>query len=87
MFSWVKNRLILYYNHTPHPIHLHNSSWTLEQLDQWVLSMVAWKLKLNEEKSKHAGLAAQNAFWPSIFAQFAEAGWRHSRAKYLLLIA
>jgi hypothetical protein len=29
---------------------------------------------LNKEKSKHAGLAAQNAFWPSIFAQFAEAG-------------
>jgi hypothetical protein len=36
--------------------------------------MVACKLKLNEEKSKHAGLAAQNSFWPSIFAQFAEAG-------------
>jgi hypothetical protein len=36
--------------------------------------MVACKLKLNEEKSKHSGLAAQNGFWPSIFAQFAEAG-------------
>jgi hypothetical protein len=29
---------------------------------------------LNEEKSRHASLAQQNSFWPSIFAQFAEAG-------------
>jgi hypothetical protein len=28
---------------------------------------------LNEEKSRHASLAQQNSFWPSIFAQFAEA--------------
>jgi hypothetical protein len=31
------------------------------------------KIILNEEKAKHAGLAQQNGFWPSIFAQDAEA--------------
>jgi hypothetical protein len=37
------------------------------------------KLKLNEEKSKHARLSQQNGFGPSIFLQFAEAGKRHSK--------
>jgi hypothetical protein len=34
---------------------------------------------LNEEKSKHASLAQQNGFGPSIFSQDAEAGKRHSK--------
>jgi hypothetical protein len=29
---------------------------------------VTLQIKLNEEKSKHAGLSQQNGFWPSIFA-------------------
>ncbi len=44
-----------------------------------VLSMRPSKLKLNEEKSKHARLSQQNGFGPSIFLQFAEAGKRHSK--------
>jgi hypothetical protein len=34
---------------------------------------------LDEEKSKHAGLALQNAFDPVFFAHFAEAGKRHNK--------
>jgi hypothetical protein len=35
---------------------------------------------LDEEKLKHVGLALQNGFGPCIFAQFAEAGKRNSKA-------
>jgi hypothetical protein len=45
-----------------------------------VLIMWSCKLKLDEEKSKHASLAQQKWFWPNIFAQFAEAGKRPSKA-------
>jgi len=41
---------------------------------------------LDEEESKHAGLAHQNGFWPGIFAQDAGADNRHSKAYNLLLI-
>jgi hypothetical protein len=34
---------------------------------------------LNEEKSKHANLAQQNGFGPSIFSQDAEAREKHSK--------
>jgi hypothetical protein len=34
---------------------------------------VTCTVKVDEEKSKHAGLAQQNGFWLSISAQFAEA--------------
>ncbi len=37
------------------------------------------KLKLGEEKSKHAGLAQQNGFGPA-FVKFAEPGKRHNKA-------
>jgi hypothetical protein len=40
---------------------------------------VTCKLKLDEEKSKHAGLALQNGFDPAFFAHFAEAGKRHKK--------
>jgi hypothetical protein len=42
-----------------------------------VLSMWPSKRKLDQEKSKHAGLAQQNGFGPAFFP---EAGVRHSRA-------
>jgi hypothetical protein len=35
---------------------------------------------LDEEKSKHVGLAQQNSFLANSFAQFAEAGKRHNKA-------
>jgi hypothetical protein len=35
---------------------------------------------LDEEKSKHVGLAQQNGFGPAFFSQDAEAGTRHSIA-------
>jgi hypothetical protein len=40
------------------------------------------KLKLDEEKSKHAGLAHQNGCFPTflIFQEFAEAGERYRKA-------
>jgi hypothetical protein len=41
-----------------------------------VLSIVLCKLKLDEEKSKHARLAQQQWFWPSIFAQFLKVAWQ-----------
>jgi hypothetical protein len=41
--------------------------------------MWPWKFKLDDEKSKHAGLAQQNGWQPSC-AQFIEAGKRHSTA-------
>jgi hypothetical protein len=37
-------------------------------------------VKLDEEKSKHAGLAQENGFYHSRSAQFAVAGERHSKA-------
>jgi hypothetical protein len=43
-----------------------------------VLSMWPNKRKVDEEKSKHAGLVQQNGFGPAFFLQ--EAGERHSRA-------
>jgi hypothetical protein len=42
------------------------------------------KLKLDQEKSKHASLGKQKWFWPNIFAKFAGAGKRHSKAEHLL---
>ncbi len=39
-----------------------------------VISMCPRKLKSEEEKLKHVGLAQQKWFWASIFAHFAEAG-------------
>jgi hypothetical protein len=41
---------------------------------------------LDEEKSKHAGLAQLTGFGPSIFAQDVEAGKSYSKAEHLLLI-
>ncbi len=49
----------------------------LLQATPLVLSMSCCKLKLVEEKSKSASLAQLLA---SIFAQFAEAGKRHSKS-------
>ncbi len=43
-----------------------------------VLSMVPNKRKLDEEKSKHAGLVQQNGFGPAFFHRMV--GKRHSRA-------
>jgi hypothetical protein len=37
------------------------------------------KLKLAEEKWKHASLVEQNGFGPAFLTQFAEAGKRHSK--------
>ncbi len=51
-----------------------------------VLSIWPCQRKLDEEESKHAGLAHQNGFWPGIFAQDAGAGNSHSKAYHLLLI-
>jgi hypothetical protein len=48
----------------------------LEQLHQCSVCDRPYKSKLVEEKSKHTGLAQQNGFWPSNFAQFVEAGKR-----------
>jgi hypothetical protein len=41
---------------------------------------------LDEEKSKHPGLAQQTGFWPGIFAQDVEAGKSYSKDEHLLLI-
>jgi len=41
---------------------------------------------LDEEKSKHAGLAQQTGCGPAFFPQDAEAGKRHRSAEHLLLI-
>jgi hypothetical protein len=43
---------------------------------------VTLKIKLDEEKSKHAGLAQQNGFGPA-FVKFAEPGRRHNKAEHL----
>ncbi len=37
------------------------------------------KLKLDEEKWKHASLVEQNGFGPAFLPQFAEAGKKHSK--------
>jgi hypothetical protein len=39
--------------------------------------------KLDEENSKHAGLAQENGFVPCTFAQCAEASERQSKAMHL----
>jgi hypothetical protein len=38
---------------------------------------------LDEEKSKHAGLAQENGFWHSIIAHFVVAGKRRNKAVQL----
>jgi hypothetical protein len=40
--------------------------------------MGPYRVKFDEEKSKHAALAGENGFEQSIFAQFAEARKRQS---------
>ncbi len=44
-----------------------------------VLGMWPCKLKLDEEKSRHADLAQQNDFEPAFFAHFPDAGKGHSK--------
>jgi len=48
--------------------------------------MCPCKLKSEEEKLKHVGLAQQKWFWASIFAHFAEAGKENCKRGALRLV-
>jgi hypothetical protein len=54
--------------------------WVSKSNPQWsAICMWPCTLKLDEEKSKHAGLAEQNGLCPAVLQTFAEAGERHSK--------
>ncbi len=60
-------------------LHVETTYWGSAWATPPVLNMWPWKLKLDEEKSNHAGLAQQIGFGPAFFAWFAESGKRHSK--------